>query len=104
MIFTILTDYRDNKTSAKTFYSIDEYHTFTFCPLIMTDFLLDTNRCPYGKTYKEKKEWLKEKAIELSNYDYHKISWIEFLNLTDYFSRHGKKYGLLKEFRENGIC
>ena len=31
------------------------------------------------------------------------LYWSDILGATDYFSRLGKRYGLLTEFRENGI-
>ena len=56
------------------------------------------------KTYRERKEAAREQAIEfqLSHGD-HSYSWGELATLGSYFEKMGKRYGLLKEFRENGI-
>ena len=54
--------------------------------------------------YQAKKAQIRQEAIDWQikssqmNYFYS-----ELLNFSDYFTRLGKKYGLLKEFRENGI-
>lgn len=36
-------------------------------------------------------------------YDF-SYSWMELANWQDFFTEYGKKYGLLREFKENGIC
>lgn len=56
------------------------------------------------KTYQEKKEEAREQAIEyqltFAEHDYY-MSELAYYN--DYFIKQGKRYGLLREFRENGI-
>ena len=56
------------------------------------------------KTYQENKSRVREMAIdwqiEASENDY---SYGELADFQDIFYRLGKRYGLLKEFRENGI-
>lgn len=58
----------------------------------------------YKLTYSEKKEKLREEAItwqhEFSKHDY---SYGYIAEKQAYFEKEGKKYGLIKEFRENGI-
>ena len=56
------------------------------------------------KTYRELKEAAREQAIDfqLSHSD-HSYSWGELVELTNHFEKLGKRYGLLKEFKENGI-
>ena len=55
-------------------------------------------------TYQRAKERARNKAIEwqldFENYNY---SYGELAYYTEYFERLAKKYGLVKEFRENGI-
>ena len=56
------------------------------------------------KTYQESKELAREQAIEFqSTFNDHSYSWGELAALTSYFEKLGKRYGLLKEFKENGI-
>lgn len=52
--------------------------------------------------YKTGKEKTREKALKLFD-DYLVISWKELQQATDELYTLGKRYGLLKEFRENGI-
>lgn len=56
-------------------------------------------------TYAIKKEMVRQEAIDwqndLANYNY---SYRELCEFVIYFEKLGRRYGLLKEFRENGIC
>jgi len=57
------------------------------------------------KTYADKKELLRGFAIEWQNRFPDMIySWSDVDNWQGFFEEYGKKYGLLREFRENGIC
>jgi hypothetical protein len=55
--------------------------------------------------YQKRKAEVREEAIEWqaasSKYDY---SYWEVISTETYFRRLGKRYGLLKEFKENAIC
>lgn len=54
--------------------------------------------------YKELKEKLRQEAIEWQNtMSEFPLSYEELREMQRYFERMGKKFGLLKEFRENGI-
>lgn len=56
-------------------------------------------------TYQEKKEKVRQKAIEWQlDFSNHNYSYLELMEWGDYFYKLGKRYGLLKEFHENGIC
>ena len=93
------------ETSVKIFYTYHALNIYTFSPLIETIFLLDTDKPPAGKSYQDKKENLKNIAIDYSLvFGDTNISWLEYAILTDYFRQYGRRYGLLKEFRENAIC
>lgn len=56
------------------------------------------------RTYQEEKGYARQQAIDWQidfvnhNYDYGDLAFF-----SDYFTKLGKRYGLLKEFRENGI-
>lgn len=56
------------------------------------------------KTYQENKERVRQMAIdwqiEASEHDY---SYGELSDFAEIFNRLGKRYGLLREFRENDI-
>lgn len=55
--------------------------------------------------YEKLKENARQKAIDwqmdFGNHDY---PWEEIVAYGNYFERLGRRYGLLAEFRENGIC
>lgn len=54
--------------------------------------------------YQKAKERAREKAknwqLDFANHSY---SWEELAVFAEHFTKLGKRYGLLKEFRENGI-
>ena len=55
--------------------------------------------------YQENKERIRQKAIEWQlDFNNHNYSLGELAEFGDYFNKMGKRYGLLAEFRENGIC
>lgn len=57
------------------------------------------------KSREGKKEVLRAFAIDWQNYfDNNAITYAELANWQDFFNELGKRYGLLTEFRENGIC
>ena len=54
--------------------------------------------------YKENKEKARQKAIEWQlDFANHNYSWGELAYYSDYFERLAKRYGLVEEFKENGI-
>ena len=58
-----------------------------------------------GKTYAEKKENLRNFAIEWQQDSAeNNLSWKEMIYWQDWFEQMGRQFGLLNEFRENGIC
>lgn len=57
----------------------------------------------HGNTYSERKESLRDLAIECSNSEIADLSYSEECDIYWYFLENGKRYGLLKEFMENAI-
>lgn len=56
-------------------------------------------------TYEIKKEMVRQEAIDWQNdFGNHNYSYGELAEFGYYFEKPGRRYGLLKEFRENGIC
>lgn len=54
--------------------------------------------------YQRQKEAARQKAIEWRhNAGDHNYSWGELADWQYYFEKLGRRYGLLQEFRENGI-
>ena len=55
-------------------------------------------------TYYEKKAQVQAQAIEWQHtFAEHNYSYYDLYEFGNYFYKQGKRYGLLKEFRENGI-
>lgn len=65
----------------------------------------DNKKIQIFTNYEMRKNRARDKAIEwqlqASGKNY---SCSELSDFTKYFEKIGRKYGLLKEFRENGIC
>lgn len=55
--------------------------------------------------YYEMKAKIRAEAIDWQRgFSEHNYSWEEIAEFSHYFYKMGKRYGLLREFRENGIC
>lgn len=87
----------------KNRYGYEEWSKDTFSPTCEDITTLDFKIT--GNNYAEKKEYLRGLAIDYQLY-FAGLSWSygEISEICDWFYKHGKRYGLLKEFKENGIC
>lgn len=106
MLYAIIRD-ENGEVYSKEFWSAKEYRDVVWGdPSITEIFFCDTSSTHMvGKTYEEKKEFAREDAIAWqSAIGEFSPSYEDFAIAGDYFSALGKKYGLLREFRENGIC
>lgn len=55
--------------------------------------------------YQKRKNSAREKAIEWqARFEEQNMSYEELAVAQSFFERLGRRYGLLTEFRENGIC
>ena len=81
-------------------YSYTTLHNKTFSPIDWEIVILDK---VHGKTYEDKKEFVRDLSIDYSNM-YDKGDPLDWLNIESWFYKYGKRYGLLREFHENGIC
>lgn len=58
-----------------------------------------------GRSYNEKKANLEDMAKDWQrDFENHSYSWGDLAEASAFFLENGKRYGLLQEFRENGIC
>ena len=80
-----------------------EFHKDTFSPNIKDLEILKLKVS--GKNYKERKAFLEDLAKDYQ-YDFSSLSWSygELVEICGFFEKNGKRYGLLKEFKENAIC
>jgi len=96
----------DGHTESNLYWYWEALHSDTFSPLSDVLFLLPFEI--HGKTYQERKESLRNLAIDFQHADDGDtdvtLSYGEIGDIADFFERMGKKYGLLREFRENCIC
>lgn len=57
----------------------------------------------YGKTYQEKKARLQELAKRYQSGNFEGLAWSEISMIQYFFEKNAKRFGLVQEFRENGI-
>ena len=63
-----------------------------------------------GRNYQERRADLQEKAIQFCSQVYGYswqgtcFSYGELSTIQTFFEKNGRRYGLIKEFEENGIC
>lgn len=88
--------------TSNVFTSRDEYHAATFSP----DCVIECVRTLQvkGRTYAERRDNLRDLAIDIRNADNGGMSYGEWAILGDFFDKNARRYGLLNEFRENAIC
>lgn len=105
MIYAIIEDKTTNNDPyavMETYRNCSEMIKRTFAPESVTAWIIDTNRPPKGNNYRTKQKRLQSKA---HNYKYlltlypHLKVYAANDNITDYFAKYGKKYGLLQEFK-----
>lgn len=80
-----------------------EWHKDTFSPTIENIQILDFKIS--GKTYEERKYNAEELAKDWQ-YNFASLEWSygELYEINNYFYTIGKRYGLLRVFKENAIC
>lgn len=94
--------YLDGKKHAAIYYSWDRFHRDTFNPLCEEITIIPFET--HGKRYADRRDSVRDTAVEWSNCEAWPLSWCEVQTVVDWFYRMGKRYGLLTEFRENGLC
>lgn len=97
--------YQDNKEIDGGIYQDISYNTAA-AEIGENNILLYIPLKVSGKTYQDRKENLRNKAIEWSNTqgEYGAWSYGELADIQTFFENNGRRYGLLNEFRENAIC
>ena len=100
MIYAVLR--QNNDETANLFWTWEEYHKTTFSPDIEPICTIELYHVK--GSYKDKKAAIQDKAIEYSNNQYPGLSYNDLSYIESYFETYGKRYGLLREFRENAIC
>lgn len=94
--------YLNGEKRAAIYDSYDLFNRDTFNPLCEDITIIPFET--HGKRYADRRESVRDTAVEWSNCEAWPLSWGEVQTVADWFYRMGKRYGLLSEFRENGIC
>lgn len=93
-----------NETTGEELAHLGNNHTlyndaWNPCDTVTCRFYLWVN----GRTYQARKEDLRNKAVDFSNNQVPGLDLIELEIIRAFFEKYGRRYGLLKEFKENGI-
>lgn len=81
----------------------DAFHADTWTPAVDVEMVWDMKA--HGKSYAGRKSYIREKAIEYSNVGWSADATMNATSIIgNTFEKYGRRYGLLSEFRENGIC
>lgn len=102
MLITIIVNETSGAEFVEVYADYDEMHRETFSPDYFINRVIDTNRLP-GKSYADKKALLRDQAIDYSLQNNFVMYGSDLVEIGAYFEKYGKRYGLIKEFRENGI-
>jgi hypothetical protein len=81
--------------------TINRYYNVTFSPATREIAFIEFRVS--GKTYQDRKEDVRQKAIDFQMHDFPGLFWSEMLWIENWFKEQAKRYGLLEEFRENAI-
>lgn len=92
---------KDGKQESRLFYSYESYHAETFNPETILQSLIDFSIT--GKSYAERKNCLIDKAVEFSTEHMPGLSYGELADISAWFIKQARRFGMLREFAENGI-
>lgn len=106
MFYAVIKTPTDTEPKANLYFTHSEYFKDTFSPEAETLALVGFG--VHGRTYGDRREWLRGVVIDWQLADAEHsgagLTFGEYAFITDWFAKMGKRYGLLREFRENGIC
>lgn len=105
MLYENIRQWNEAEPTAKLYLGregVDQFRADTFSPLTDFEGVLFEVR---GDTYRERKECVQTIAVRFSNIaNCNGLYWSDLQIISEWFYRYGKRYGLLTEFRENGLC
>lgn len=96
--------YRDinGEEVAKLYDRGEDYARDTFSPLVEPLTVIDFS--VKGKNYRERQSSVQTIAIDFQVADIGGLFMSDYDRIGGWFTTQGKRYGLLKEFRENAVC
>lgn len=101
LLFARIKRNEEAQEEANVYECLELFHSDTWNPTseVITTILFQVK----GKNYRERQSHLRDLAIEFQTADTEGLSWGEFAEIQYFFDVNAKRYGLTKEFRENGI-
>ncbi len=87
---------------AKLYDRGEDYARDTFSPLVEPLAVIDFS--VKGKNYRERQSSVEQIAKDFQTADIGGLYMSDYARIGEWFSTQGKRYGLLKEFRENAVC
>ena len=104
MFYARLKNEETGKKTSVLYYDTRSYIEDTFSPLWTTLDIITF--VVSGKTYRERQNDLREKAIrfQMAIGDSEGLYASEYAEIVRWFGRNARRYGLLQEFVENAIC
>ena len=96
--------YRDinGEEVAKLYDRGEDYARDMFSPLVEPLEIIDF--AVKGRNYRERQSSVETTAKDFQAADIGGLFMSDYARIGEWFSTQGKRYGLLKEFRENAIC
>lgn len=85
------------------YYSLESYNAATFNPEVKEKVAVVFFTLRGTKTYEEKKERVRDIVQDSQFIDIGGLSWAEYADLSYWIETYGKRYGLLREFKNEGI-
>ena len=80
----------------------EDYARDMFSPLVEPLTVIDFS--VKGKNYRERQSSVETTAKDFQAADIGGLFMSDYAWIGDWFTTQGKRYGLLKEFRENAVC
>ena len=91
-----------NEETGVLYEDFQDYISDTFSPEVETMVIIPFT--VHGSNYAERRENVRETAIDFQAADCGGLYMSDMAQIYGWFEKMGKRYGLLKEFRENAIC
>lgn len=101
MFFASFKDEHGNE-HANLYFDYLSFFDDTFSP--KCEIIQYVNFVVSGDSYLERKNNLRDIAIDFSHNTICGLSFGELQHIQNFFETMGKRYGLSREFKENGIC
>ena len=93
---------QDGQETGVLYEDFQDYISDAFSPTVETMVIIPFT--VHGSNYAERRENVRETAIDFQAADCGGLYMSDYALIYDWFTKMGKRYGLLREFRENCVC